>query len=156
MKEMKKYSTGEYTNPSSLYLSGVKTKKAIEEARSQVAQVLHAHPDEIYFTHGGTHGNELVLNDKKLGDKRKIIISAIEHSSITNLVEAIRVPVDSSGLINVDFFKKNLTTDTFIVSIMLVNNEIGVIEPIHQIVKIVRDFNKVNNTKILENYYNNL
>lgn len=149
MKEMKKYSTGEYTNPSSLYLSGVKAKKAIEEARSQVAQVLHAHPDEIYFTHGGTHGNDLVLNDKKQGDKRKIIISAIEHSSITKLVEAIRIPVDSSGLINVDFFKKNLTTDTFIVSIMLVNNEIGVIEPIHQIVKIVRDFNKVNNTKIL-------
>ena len=146
MKVMKKYSTREYSNPSSLYASGVKAQKALLEAKDRVAKVIHAHPDEILFTSGGTESNHLILN-KFVG--KKVIISAIEHSSIIKNVDAVHVPVDQSGSVDLEFLKSSLTSDTALVSIMMVNNEIGTIEPISEIAKIVRDFNKKNNTNIL-------
>jgi len=140
MKEMKKYSKREYGNPSALYASGVKAKKALDEARLRVANILHAHPDEIVFTSGGTEANKLVLETFA---GKKIIISNIEHSSIIKNAKAERVPVD------LDIIKKSITQDTALVSIMLVNNEIGSIQPIKEIAKIVRDANKNLNTEIL-------
>lgn len=152
MKQIKKYSTGEYTNPSSLYASGMAAKKAIENAKERIAKVLHAHPDEIFFTSGGTESNSLVL--RKFIEK-KIMISAIEHSSVLNsrnftLFKDIKhVLVDQNGIVDLEFLKNNLNSEIGLVSIMYVNNEIGTIEPIHEVVKIVRDFNKKNNTNIL-------
>ncbi len=148
MKQMHKYSTGDYSNPSSLYASGVSAKRAVEEAKERIAKVLHAHADEILFTSGGTESNDLVL--KKFAGK-KIMISAIEHSSITNSdlnKEVVRIPVDQNGIVDLEFLKKNLNKEIGLVSVMLVNNEIGSIEPIPEIVKIVRDFNKDNSTSI--------
>lgn len=146
MKQMKKYSTGDYTNPSALYLSAVNAKRALEDAKNRVAKVLHAHPDEIIFTSGGTESNRLVLDSYK---GKHIIISAIEHSSIIRNTEATIIPVDKEGIVDLEFLKKSITPDTALVSIILVNNEIGTIEPIHEIAKIVRDANKKFNTKIL-------
>lgn len=146
MKVMNKYSKGEYTNPSSLYASGVAAKKVLEEARVRIAKVIHSHPDEIVFTSGGTESNRLVL-DKFKG--QKIIISSIEHSSIIRNVKGIQIPVDQNGIVDLEFLKKSLSSEISLVSIMMVNNEIGTIEPITDIVKIVRDFNKKNNTNIL-------
>ncbi len=139
MKEMRKYSTEEYTNPSSLYLSAVNSKKAIVDAKNRIAKVLHAHSDEIIFTSGGTESNALVLNNKI---NKNIIISSIEHSSIINHIEALHIPVNKDGIIDLEFLKKSITAETTLVSVMLVNNEIGTIEPIHEIAKIVRDARK--------------
>ena len=150
MREMKKYSNGEFTNPSSLYASGTKAKKAVEDAKIRIAKVLHAHPDEILFNSGGTESNNLVFNN--FTDK-KVIISAIEHSSIirdNNLSKnVLKIPVDVNGIIDLEFLKENISADTAIVSVMMVNNEIGSIQPIHDIVKIVRDANKKFGTNIL-------
>lgn len=145
-KIMKKYQSMDYTNPSSLYASGVASKKAIQNARERIAKVLHAHPDEIIFTSLGTESNQLVLDS--VGNKDSII-SAIEHSSIIKKTQALHVPVDRDGHIDLDQLKKSITAETKLVSIMLVNNEIGSIEPLQEIAKIVRDANKRFGTKIL-------
>jgi cysteine desulfurase len=153
LKQMAKYSTGEYSNPSSLYASGIAAKRAVNEAKERISKVIHAHPDEIIFTSGGTESNDLVLR-KFVG--KKIMVSAIEHSSITNSSSlnsdinknVIRIPVDQNGIVDLEFLKNNLNKEIGLVSVMLVNNEIGAIEPIHEVVKIVRDFNKDNGTSI--------
>jgi len=104
-----------------------------------MAQIIHAHPDEIILTSGGTESNRLVL--ESFADK-KIIISNIEHSSIIKNAKAKHVPID------LEIIKKSITKDTALVSIMLVNNEIGSIQPIKEIAKIVRDASKNFNTRI--------
>lgn len=144
MKEINKYSTEEYTNPMALYLSGVNSKKAIDEAKKRIAKVLHAHSDEIIFTSGGTESNQLVLNNK---ENKNIIVSAIEHSSIIKQIDALHIPVDKDGIIDLEFLKKSITPETTLVSVMLVNNEIGSIQPLHDIAKIVRDARKSFNSK---------
>ncbi|MEK7463957.1 MAG: cysteine desulfurase family protein [Patescibacteria group bacterium] len=146
LREMKKYSTGDYTNPSALYASAVKAKKTLEDSKTRVAKVLHAHADEIIFTSGGTESNQLVLNQFK---GKKIVISSIEHSSILRNVEVTHIPVDSRGLADLDLLKKSITAETSLVSVMMVNNEIGSIQPIQDIAKIVRDARKAFGTEII-------
>lgn len=142
MREMKKYSKGDYGNPSALYASAVKAKNALEDAKIRIAKVLHAHADEIIFTSGGTESNKLVLNNQNA------IVSAIEHSSIIKEKNIIKIAVDKNGIIDLEFLKKSITAETDLVSIMMVNNEIGSIEPIREIAKIVRDTSKALNKKI--------
>lgn len=144
-KVMKKYETGNYMNPSALYSSAVAAKKAIVEAKESIAKVIHAHSDEIVFTSGGTESNNLILQSFH---GKKIIISAIEHSSLIKNSNAIRIAVDKNGIINLDELKKAITPDTTLVSIMMVNNEIGSVQPTAEIAKIVRDAGKKFNTKI--------
>ncbi len=139
MKQINKYSTAEYSNPQSFYSSAVSSKRAIDDAKERIANVLHAHSDEIFFTSGGTESNNLVLQNKI---NRHIIISSIEHSSVMNPIEATHIPVDNNGMIDLEFLKKSITTETTLVSVMLVNNEIGTIEPLAEIAKIVRDARK--------------
>ena len=161
-KEMNKWSK-EPLNPSSIHSLGVKAKKALDEARKEVASFLNAHADEIVFTSGGTEANTLALlgacraayrafqNAGKANPKPHLIISAIEHSSIietANMLEAhgvevTRLPVDKNGLISLEQLKKAIKPETYMVSIMTANNEIGTIEPIREIAKIVRDYRKV-------------
>ncbi len=145
LKVMKKYSSSNYSNPSALYASAVVAKKAILDARERIASVIHAHPDEIIFTSGGTESNHLALGVAK---SKKILISAIEHSSIITS-STFHIPVDTGGLIDMELLKKSLTIDVALVSVMMVNNEIGTIEPIHEIAKMVRDANKRFGTNIL-------
>jgi cysteine desulfurase len=146
MREMKKYSDEEYTNPSALYASAMKARKALDDAKSRVAKVLHAHPDEIIFTSGGTESNQLVLNQFR---GKKIVISSIEHSSLLKNAEATHILVDSHGRIDLDLLKKSITSETALVSIMMVNNEIGSLQPIQDIAKIVRDARKALGTTII-------
>ncbi len=143
VKVMNKYHSMEYMNPSSLYISGVASKKALLDARTRIAKILHAHPDEIIFTSGGTESNRLILESV---ENKNIIISAIEHSSIINNTHAVHISVDKSGIIDFKALEKSITAETKLVSIMLVNNEIGVIEPIHEIAKIIRHIRKINNS----------
>lgn len=147
---IKKYSDSKYTNPSALYQSAVNAKLAVDEAKSRIASILHIHSDEIIFTSGGTESNQLVLNAFK---GKKVLISSIEHSSIffdsINNSNITRIKVDNNGLIDTEDLKLNLTTDVSLVSIMMVNNEIGATENISEIAKIVRDFNKKHNLNVL-------
>jgi cysteine desulfurase len=136
MREIKKYSAKEYGNPSALYASGVAAKRAIADAKKRIADILHAHPDEIIFTSGGTESNELVFRQFK-----NIVTSAIEHSSIKRN-KAVAVKVEKNGIVDLEDLKNKITAETELVSIMYVNNEIGVIEPISEIVKCVKKINK--------------
>ncbi len=145
MKEVKKYGSREYTNPASIYASGVSAKKALIDAKKKVAGILHAHPDEIIFTSGGTESNNIILEAFR---GKNIIISAIEHSSIIKNADATHISVDINGLINLEELKKAITADTALVSIMYVNNEIGSIQNISEIAKIVRDARKKFDKKI--------
>lgn len=140
-KVINKYSTGEFSNPSALYASAVKAKKALEDAKTRIAKILHAHADEIIFTSGGTEANQLALAG------HKTLISAIEHSSIITQENTIKVAIDKNGIIDLEALKKAITPDITLVSVMLVNNEIGTIQPIYDIAKIVRDYRKNNNSQ---------
>jgi cysteine desulfurase len=158
IREVKKYSSAKYANPSSLYKEGVAAKKALEEGRKKVADFIHAHADEVIFTSGGTEANNLAIEGslkaahKNGVQKPHLIISSIEHSSVievANVAERIgcevtRLSVDSRGIVSLDELKKSIKPNTVLVSIMMVNNEVGTVEPIREAIKIVRHARKVN------------
>lgn len=153
LRTMRRYSTSKYANPSSLYAEGVNAKKIIAASRSTVASFIHAHADEIVFTSGGTEANALALDGVVRAARAKgiarphIIISAIEHSSIIETAgmlegygcDVTRLVVDSSGLVSLTELKAAINARTVLVSIMMVNNEIGTKQPIRDIAKLVRD-----------------
>lgn len=143
MREIKKYSKGDYTNPSALYSSAVKAKNALEDAKNRIAKVLHAHSDEIIFTSGGTESNKLILAGQKA------LVSEIEHSSIIKEENIIKIQVNKDGIVDLELLKKLISPEITLVSVMMVNNEIGAIELISEIAKIIRDANKKLGTKIL-------
>ncbi len=152
VQEMGTFSADTFANPSSLYKEGVAATKALAETRKKVADTIHAHADEIVFTSGGTESNNLALDGIVRAARGKgiaiphIIISAIEHSSVIETArmlemygcEITSLPVDSAGAISIDELKQALKSSTVLVSIMMVNNEIGSIQPIKEIAKIVR------------------
>ena len=156
IREMKKFSAPIYANPSSLYAEGVAARKAMADGRKSVADFIRAHPDEIIFTSGGTEANGLALEGagrtaRRSGiEKPHLIISSIEHSSIIEVAkmmekygcEVTRLSVSSSGIVNLDELRKALKPSTYLVSIMTVNNEVGTIQPVREIAKIVRDYRK--------------
>jgi cysteine desulfurase len=149
---MKMERKGMYANPSSVYSAGVEAKKVLETARIDVAKFMNAHADEIIFTSGGTEANGLAIEGAGRTARHNgnlqphLIISAIEHSSIMEIAammekhgcEVTRLPVDRSGMVSLDELKKAIKPSTFMVSIMTVNNEIGTIQPIREIAKIIR------------------
>ncbi len=146
--EMNKFYLEEYGNPSSMHEMGEKAREAIDKARAEIAQELGCKSWEIIFTSGTTESNNLSffgLARSKLGErKKKIIVSAIEHSSIFELCDALKkegfdiveIGVDNNGLINFEELKNKIDDKTLLVSIMHVNNEIGIIQDIEKIGKI--------------------
>jgi cysteine desulfurase len=153
---MNKYSMPRYANPSSFCKEGVVAKKALSDGRARVAGFLHAQPGEIVFTSGGTESNNLAiigaveaLHEKGVAyEDMHIIVSAIEHSSVRECANYLSgkgvvidaISVDESGIVVLDELKKKLRDNTVIVSIMTVNNEIGSVQPIREIVKMIRHF----------------
>lgn len=151
------YSHPTYANPSSLYTEGVAAKKALAQARASVAGFIHAHPDEIIFTGGGTEANNLALYGVVAAARAAgivqphLVISEIEHSSVREVARMLerdgcrmtRLPVDARGVVIIDELKKALCPETVLVSVMMVNNETGVIQPIRDIVKTIRHHRKV-------------
>ncbi len=150
------FSGSAYANPSSWYKEGVAAKKALDEARKGAATFIGAQADEMVFTSGGTEANNIALQGvvnaflaSKLSDKKihpHIIISAIEHSSVVETArflqkrgcEVTRMPVDKNGVVDLAELKKSIKSNTVLVSIMTVNNELGTIQPIREITKIIR------------------
>lgn len=129
----------QYGNPSSIHLMGRTARVAIEDARSEVADLLGAHPAEILFTSGGTEGNNTILysilNTSDLADA--VYCSAIEHHSVLDVIHSFErkgakagvIPVDHTGLVDLDTLA-TLNADRVLVAVMLVNNEIGVTQDI--------------------------
>ena len=109
--------------------------------------------DEIVFTSGGTESNNWALRGIELGENAHVVTSAFEHPAISVVlaamnVRATRVPVDSDGLIDVEALRAALSPDTALVTVMLANNELGTIQPIAEISRIVRDYGKKQNKTI--------
>ncbi len=156
IREMRRFSGSHFANPSSWYKEGVSAKKALDQARKQVADFIHAHPDEIAFTSGGTESNGLALEGAGRAardsgiQKPHIIISVIEHSSIMEMANMLekrgcrvtRLSVDANGIVSVAELERALTPDTYMVSVMAVNNETGSVQPLREIAKAIRDYKK--------------
>ena len=139
-----------YGNPSSLYETGQRAKEALESAREEVAAVINASPQEIFFTSGGSEADNQALRSAaafgaKKG-KKHIISSAFEHHAILHAADTLKkqgcdvtvLPVDSDGLVSPEAVEAAIRPDTVLVSIMAANNEIGTIEPIAEIGAICR------------------
>ena len=152
IEEMTKSFSENYGNPSSVHTFGQRAKLVVERARHIVAQNLKAETTEIVFTSGGAEGNNLVIRGflKANKDKGKhIITSKIEHSTILKTFEQLEnegyeisyISVDENGAVDIEELKQELREDTALVSIMFVNNETGVIQPIKEIGEILAERN---------------
>ncbi|MEN6564837.1 MAG: cysteine desulfurase NifS [Veillonellales bacterium] len=148
--EMLPYLNTYYGNPSSIYSLARITETAIDEAREQAAKALNADKSEIFFTGGGSEGDNWALKGIAFANKNRgnhIITTKIEHHAVLhacqflekNGFEVTYLPVDSQGFINLDELRQAITDKTILVSIMFANNEIGTIEPISEIAKICRE-----------------
>ncbi len=147
-----------YGNPSSLYSLGHKSKIALDKARGDIAEIIGADLDEIVFVSGGTESDNLALFGVARANKDKgkhIITTQIEHHAVLHACERLQkegfevtyLPVDRYGVVDLDALKSSLREDTVIVSIMYANNEIGTIQPISEISKIISDFREKHNLK---------
>ncbi len=145
------YTENWYGNPSSLYTIGQEAKDKLEEARAIVAEIINAQPREVLFTSGGSEAdNQALLTGATIG-KRKgkthIITSAIEHHAVLHTLKKLEkqgfsvtyLPVDASGIVSVEAVADAISDDTCLVSVMMVNNEIGTIQPISEIGKLCRE-----------------
>jgi len=141
--------TDNYGNPSSIYSLGREAKRAVEEAREQVAAVLGAKPEEIYFTSGGSEADNLALQGVAWANERKgkhIITSSIEHHAVYDTCKFLQkrgfeitfVGVDHYGRVNPQEVAEAIREDTILISIMHANNEVGTIQPIAEIGEIAR------------------
>ena len=150
--EMAKSFSENYGNPSSVHSLGQRAKSVVERARHIAVQNLKVETTEIVFTSGGAEGNNLVIRGflKANKDKGKhIITSKIEHSTILKTFEQLEnegyevsyIGVDENGVVNIEELKQELREDTALVSIMFVNNETGVIQPIKEIGEILAERN---------------
>ncbi|MHB8125138.1 MAG: cysteine desulfurase NifS [Desulfitobacteriaceae bacterium] len=148
------YYTEKYGNPSSIHGFGRETNHALEEARLQVATLIGAKPEEITFTSGGTEADNLAIlgiAEARRNKGKHLIISAIEHHAVLETAEYLEkmgfeltiLPVNAEGIVEVDTVVKELRPDTVLVSIMHANNEVGAIQPIEEIGKIVKEHGAV-------------
>ena len=149
LKEMMPYLTEEYGNPSSLYSAGRNAKRAIENAREKVANLINCDKNEIYFTSCGSESDNTALKSIANTYKEKgnhIITTKIEHHAILESCEALEkqglevtyLNVDKDGIVNLGELENAITDKTILISIMFANNEIGTIQPIRQIAKIAQ------------------
>lgn len=139
-----------FGNPSSIHSFGREARKWVEEARQQVAGLIKASPEEIYFTSGGTEADNLAILGTVAARHKKgnhIITSSIEHHAVLDICKYLEkngcevtfLPVDQYGMVDPDDVRKAIRRDTILISIMHANNEIGTIEPIEEISRIARE-----------------
>jgi len=150
LETMLPYFNEKFGNASSIHGFGRDAKVALEEAREKVAKILDASSSEIFFTGGGTESDNLAIKGTALANRQKgkhVITSKIEHHAILESckflekegLEVSYLPVDSKGLVDPEDLKKAIRDDTILVSIMYVNNEVGIIQPIEELCKIAKD-----------------
>ncbi len=149
LKIAEPFLTRDFGNPSSLYSAGLKAKQAIEESRAKIARFINAENEKsIVFTSGATESNNLAIRGtafRNQKDGKEVLASAIEHISVLNPMKELQkngftfniVPVDSTGVVDLNKLDDLLTINTIVTSIMYANNEIGTIQPIKEVSKIV-------------------
>jgi len=170
LNKMSLYKKGFFANPSAIYKDGVKVREIIEESRNKIAKLINAHNDEIIFTGSGTESDalailgiiknyesassvdRLLINNEKLESKiPHIITTQIEHPAILENckileergeAEVTYLSVDKNGIVDLEELKDSLKENTILVSVMYANNEIGTIQPIQEIAKIIRHFRR--------------
>lgn len=144
--------TEDYGNAAARHMKGVEAERLIKEARAEIARSLKVQEKEILFTSGGTESNNTALIGTALANQRAgkhLITTAVEHASIYNTMEFLReqgfeityLPVDSYGCISLDELRDAVREDTILVSVMYVNNEIGAVEPVEEISRVIREKN---------------
>ena len=165
IKEMMPYFDKFYGNPSSIHSFGREAFDAVEESRKKVADIICANEDEMVFTSGGTESDNIAIkgiafrNKEKRGGKgTNIITSAIEHPGVLSTCKYMEqigfnvkyLPVDKHGLIDITELEEAISKDTFLITIMFANNEIGTIEPMEQIGKIAKDHDVIFHTDAVQ------
>ena len=139
-----------FGNPSSLHQLGVDAHQVLTKARSQVASLLSVQPEEIFFTSGGTESNNWAIKGTALEKSvfgKHIITTKIEHPSVLQTCKQLErfgfevtyLDVDSKGIVNVEQLKESLRKDTILVSVMAVNNEVGAVQPIAEIARVLEE-----------------
>ncbi|RFB17635.1 cysteine desulfurase [Bacillus sp. HNG] len=163
VESMLPYMTEIFGNPSSIHYFGRKGRHAVDEARQSIADSIHAKPNEIVFTSGGTEADNLAIMGTAFamhGKGKHIITSAIEHHAVLHTCEHLEkqgytvtyLPVNEAGLISVSDVEAALTTETILVTIMFGNNEVGAIQPIKEIGELLQDHQAVFHTDAVQAY----
>lgn len=160
---MMPYLTEMYGNASSIHSFGAECNKACEKARGQVAKVINANNNEIYFTSGGSESDNWAIKSVAFMKKdkgRHIITTTIEHPAVLDTCqflaregfEVTYVNVDDKGIVKVDELEAAIRPDTILISVMYANNEIGTIQPIKQIGEIARKHDIIFHTDAVQAY----
>ena len=150
LKEMIPYFTEKFGNPSSLYDKGLEAKDAVNHAREQVAALINAEPREVFFTAGGTEADNWAVFgvcDKLKEKGNHIITTKIEHHAMLHSCaflekqgfEVTYLDIDKDGRVNLEQLKNSITDKTILISVMMVNNEIGTVQPIKKIAQIAKE-----------------
>ncbi len=161
LDEMLPYFSEEYGNPSSVYFLARNAKKAIEEAREKVANLIGAKKQEIYFVGCGSEADNTALKGIAYKNRHKgnhIITTKIEHPAILDTCKFLEkqgfeityLNVDEQGFINLNELRKSIKKETILISVMFANNEIGTIEPIEEIALIAKEKNIVFHTDAVQ------
>ena len=149
---MRPYLEEYFGNPSSVHTFGVTAKKAVIQAREQIAALIGANPDEIIFTSGGTESNNYAIKGAAFANREKgnhIITSSVEHPAVTEVCRYLEkegfkityIPVDEFGLVDASDIENAITPQTILISVMHANNEVGTIQPIEEIGKLAKKHN---------------
>ena len=150
LKEMIPYFTEKFGNPSSLYDKGLEAKDAVNHAREQVAALINAEPREVFFTAGGTEADNWAVFgvcDKLKEKGNHIITTKIEHHAMLHSCaflekqgfEVTYLDIDKDGRVDLEQLKNSITDKTILISVMMVNNEIGTVQPIKKIAQIAKE-----------------
>ncbi len=169
VKAMEPYFSDTFGNPSSIHQFGQESLKGMDQARENIAKFFNSEPSEVVFTSGATEANNLALKGVIYAHKGEtiphLITSQIEHPCVLNtarwleqqgLAEVSYLPINQDGLIELDDLKKAIKSNTVLVSIMYVNNEIGTIQPIKEIGELLKEKNIIFHTDAVQaiNYLN--
>ncbi|PLR83800.1 cysteine desulfurase family protein [Bacillus sp. V33-4] len=150
-----KVSSDYFGNPSSLHSAGAQAEKLLSRARAELAKLMNVKANEIYFTSGGTEGNNLAIKGAALAYKgrgRHIITTQVEHTSVREAIEQLKrdygfsvtyIAPDSDGRVRITDIEKAITDETMLVSVIHVNNEVGTIQPICEIGHMLKNYHKI-------------
>lgn len=149
LTEMMPYFTEKFGNPASLHALGLEGESAVDEARETIAQTIGAKSKELVFTSGATESNNLaILGAARARETRRhLIISSVEHASVNNIARRLekegyritRLPVDGQGFVNPEDLRQAIDDETFMVSVVLANHEIGAIQDVKTLAEIAHE-----------------
>jgi cysteine desulfurase len=139
-----------FGNPSSIHWAGREVRKFVDEAREKVAALLHAHPEEVVFTSGGTEGDNMAIQGVPLALPQKgrhMITTQVEHHAVLHTCQLMEktgypvtyLPVDRDGLLDLEALKQSIREETVLITIMFANNETGTVFPVEEIGEIARE-----------------